>query len=231
MRLGVIGAGMVGVGVARLRVEAGLHVMIAKSRGPESLASISADLGCKAGTVQEVIEAAELALVAIPLSQITALPADICADKIALDANNYYPERDGSLAELDQRQITTSELLAQRLSHAVIVKAFNAILARDLQRHARPAGRLDRRALPIARNDAAAQAKVTELLDQLGYDAVDAGPLNKGWWFERAEPVYGLPFGSAAMRDALTAATEEDEASDVAWRTQRDIQVSLKASA
>ena len=181
--------------------------------------------------MQEVAEAAELVLVAIPLSQLAALPAGALADKIVLDANNYYPERDGAFAELDQRQTTTSELLERRLPGAVIVKAFNAILAGDLQRHARPAGRLDRRALPIAGGDAAAKARVTELLDQLGYDAVDAGPLSEGWRFERAKPAYCLPFGAAAMRDALAAANRDDEVPDGSWRTPRDVQISWTASA
>ena len=116
-----------------------------------------------------------------------------------LDANNYYPERDGAFAELDQHETTTSELLAQRLPGARIVKALSPILASDLNRHARPAGSPDRRALPIVGDDAAAKARVAELHDQFGYDTVDVGPLSEGWRFERAKPAYLLPFGSTAL--------------------------------
>ena len=137
MRLGIIGAGLVGAGVARLAVMAGHQVTIANRSGPESLASLCAGIGCEAGTAQEAAMAGELVLIAFPLSQLAALPADALSTKIVLDANNYYPERDGAVAELDQHETTTSELLAQRLPGARIVKAFNAILASDLGRHAR----------------------------------------------------------------------------------------------
>ena len=218
MRLGIIGAGLVGAGVARLAVAAGHQVTIANRRGPESLASLCADVGCEAGTSQDAAMAAELVLIAVPLSQLAALPADALADKIVLDANNYYPERDGAFADLDQHETTTSELLAQHLPGARIVKAFNAILASDLGRHARPAGSPDRRALPIAGDDAAAKTRVAELHDQFGYDTVDAGPLSEGWRFERAKPAYCLPLSTAALREALASASREGELPNGSWR-------------
>ena len=231
MRLGIIGAGLVGAGVGRLAVMAGHQVTIANSRGPESLASLCADIGCEAGTAQEAAMAGELVLIAIPLSQLAALPAEALSDKIVLDANNYYPERDGAFANLDKHETTTSELLAQHLPAARIVKAFNAILASDLDRHARPAGSPDRRALPIAGDDPAAKARVAALHDQLGYDTVDAGPLSEGWRFERAKPAYCLPFGTAALRDALASATREGQLPNGSWRIPRDVQTSRSATA
>ena len=231
MRLSIIGAGLVGAGVARLAVAAGHQVTIANSRGPESLAALCKDIGCEAGTVREAAMAGELVLVAIPLSQLAALPADALADKIVLEANNYYPERDGAFADLDQHETTTSELLARHLPDARIVKAFNAILASDLGRHARPAGSPDRRALPIAGDDPAAKARVAALHDQLGYDTVDAGPLGEGWRFERAKPAYCLPLGIMALRDALASASRAGELPDGSWRTPRDIQISRRVAA
>lgn len=231
MRLGIIGAGPVGAGVARLAVAAGHQVTIANSRGPESLASLCADIGCEAGTAQEAATAGELVLIAVPLSQLAALPAAALADRIVLDADNYYPERDGVFAELDQHKITTSELLARRLPGARIVKAFNAILASDLDRHARPAGSPNRRALPIAGDDAAAKVRVAELHNQLGYDTVDAGSLGEGWRFERAKPAYCLPLGTMALRDALASASREGGLPDGSWRTPRDIGSDWKATA
>ena len=231
MRLGIIGAGLVGAGVARLAVAAGYQVTIANSRGPDSLAGLCTDIGCEAGTSKQAAMAGELVLIAVPLSQIAALPADALADKIVLDANNYYPERDGALADLDQRKTTTSELLAQHLPGARIVKAFNAILASDLGRHARPAGSPDRRALPIAGDDPAAKARVAALHDQLGYDTVDAGPLNEGWRFERAKPAYCLPLGTTALQEALASASREGELPNGFWRTPRAIAISRSATA
>ena len=224
MRLGIIGAGLVGAGIARLAVAAGHQVTLANRSGPRFLAALCAEIGCEAGTAREAALAGELVLVAIPLSGLDALPAEILANRIVLDANNYYPERDGVVAELDRRLTTTSELLARRLPGARIVKAFNAILASDLHRHARPAGSPDRRALPIAGDDARAKARVAELHDQLGYDAVDAGPLGEGWRFERAKPAYCLPLGVAALRDALAAATRESGLPDGSWRIPRDVE-------
>ena len=132
--------------------------------------------------------------------------------------------------ELDQHETTTSELLAQRLPGARIVKAFNAILASDLGRHARPADSPDRRALPIAGDDGAAKTRVAELHDQFGYDTVDAGPLREGWRFERAKPAYCLPLGTTALREALASASREGELPNGSWRMPRDIAISQSAT-
>lgn len=231
MRTGIIGAGPLGAGVARLAVAAGHQVTIANSRGPESLASLCADIGCEAGTALEAATAGEMVLIAVPLSQLAVLPASVLTDGIVLDAGNYYPERDGAFVELDEHRTTTSELLARHLSGARIVKAFNAILASDLDRHARPAGSPDRRALPIAGDDAAAKVRVAELHNQLGYDTVDVGPLGEGWRFERAKPAYCLPFDIIALRDALASASREGELPDGSWRTPRNIGIDRMATA
>ena len=157
---------------------------------------------------------ADMVLVAVPLSQLSALPADALVGKIVLDAINYYPQRDGAVAALDQHLTTTSAMLAEHLPKARVVKAFNAILASDLERHARPSGAVDRRALPIAGDDADAKVQATRLLDQLGYDTVDGGPLSEGWRFERAKPAYCLPLQIGPLRQALAAAARETDLPD-----------------
>lgn len=111
-----------------------------------------------------------------------------------IDTNNYYPERDGHIAELDDESTTTSELLAAHLPESHVVKAFNNIVAAHLGELARPAGAADRSALAIAGDDADAKATVTGLLDSLGYDTVDVGPLAEGWRYQRDTPAYGLPY-------------------------------------
>ncbi|MDT5304163.1 MAG: 8-hydroxy-5-deazaflavin:NADPH oxidoreductase, partial [Mycobacterium sp.] len=110
--------------------------------------------------------------------------------KIVLDATNYHPERDGHIDELDRDEITTSDLVARHLPKSTIVKAFNAITAADIERDGLPSGWPGRRALPIAGDDAVAKKVVAELLDELGYDTVDAGPLVEGRRFQINTPAY-----------------------------------------
>lgn len=155
---------------------------------------------------------------AIPFYAIDSLPADALKGKIVVDANNYYPERDGAIAELDRNESTTSEMLARRLTGARVVKAFNAILQRDLEVDCRAAGAPDRRALPIAGDDAQAKQVVTGLLDQFGYDTVDAGPLAEGWRFQRAKPAYCIRLDSEGMKRALAAAQRDVEVPHGSWR-------------
>ena len=136
-----------------------------------------------------------------------------------LDANNYYPERDGRIEALDSQAMTTSELLAVHLKDAKVVKAFNAILQGDLEKDGRPAGTAGRRALPIAGDDAEAKRIAIDLIDQFGFDVVDAGALSEGWRFQRAMPAYCVPFNVPALTQALAAAQRGVELPHGSWRT------------
>lgn len=218
MRIGIIGAGFIGRAVAQLGIAAGCKVMVSNSRGAETLQELAQEVGCEVGSVEQAAGFGDVVVIAIPLKNISSLRAEMLAGKVVLDANNYYPERDGRIAELDARTTTTSELLARQLPGARIVKAFNAILARDLVRDARPVGTPQRRALPIAGDDAAAKAIATEVLDRLGYDVVDAGPLSEGWRFERAKPAYCIPFDRAGLGAALARAERDVELPHGSWR-------------
>jgi predicted dinucleotide-binding enzyme len=129
------------------------------------------------------------------------------AGKIVIDANNYYPERDGDITKLSSKQTTSSELLAAHLPASKVVKAFNAIISLDLEKDGRPAGHVNRRALPLAGDDAAAKKVVADLHDEFGYDPVDVGRLAEGWRFQPGTPVYCISFNSEWMKKALTAAT------------------------
>ncbi|HXX69086.1 MAG TPA: NADPH-dependent F420 reductase [Polyangiaceae bacterium] len=206
--IGLIGAGHIGSQVARLAVRSGYDVVISNSRGPETLSGLVAELGPKAraATALEAAKAGDLVVVTIPLRAIGTVPVEPLADKIVIDTNNYYPARDGHIRELDEEKTTTSELLQAHLPNSKVVKAFNHIYAAELTTHGQPRGTPNRRALVIAGNDAAAKATVTKLLDEFGFDTVDAGPLSEGWRIQRDTPGYGPRRNAEELRKDLAAA-------------------------
>jgi 8-hydroxy-5-deazaflavin:NADPH oxidoreductase len=211
---------MIGGTVARLAVDAGQHVVLSNSRGPETLADLAAELGplARAASAAEAGRAGDIVVVTVPVKACYDVPAGPLAGKVVLDTGNYYPERDGQIPELDSGSLTSSELLAQLLPGADVVKVFNNIFFKHLLNLARPAGADDRSYLPIAGDSAAAKATVTEFLDSIGYGAVDAGTLAEGWRQQPGTPAYGPPYGSfdnekgtpasaSVIRAALAAAT------------------------
>ncbi|KQV00355.1 NADP oxidoreductase [Microbacterium sp. Root322] len=190
--LGIIGAGHIGSQVARVAIANGYDVVIANSRGPETLADLVAELGSKAraATAQEAAAAADVAVVTVPLRAIDDLPAEQLAGKIVLDTNNYYFERDGHIEALDKGETTTSELVQRALPDSKIAKAFNHIFASEITSDGTPAGTPDRRALATAGDDAEAVAFVTRFYDEAGFDTVNVGPLSESWRVERDRPAY-----------------------------------------
>jgi 8-hydroxy-5-deazaflavin:NADPH oxidoreductase len=206
--IGFIGAGHIGSQVARLAVANGYDVVLSNSRGPASLAPLIAELGsrARAGTPLEAATAGEIVVVTIPLKNYRDVPVEALAGKIVIDTNNYYPQRDGHIPELDNESTTTSELLQAHLPQSRVVKAFNHIYAAELTTHGQPAGSKNRRALVIAGNDPGAKDVVTRLLDQFGFDTVDAGPLKEGWRIQRDTPGYGPRRTADELRMDLAAA-------------------------
>jgi predicted dinucleotide-binding enzyme len=194
--LGLIGSGYIGGTLARLAVDAGLDVVLSNSRGPDTLAGLAAELGARAtaGTPEEAAAAGDWVVVTIPFKNYPQVPQAPLAGKIVIDTGNYYPQRDGQFAELDSQATTSSELVQAHLERSHVVKAFNNIYFEHLRSLARPAGAPDRSALSIAGDDAQAKAGTTALLDTLGYDVVDAGPLSEGWRQEPGTPAYGIPY-------------------------------------
>ena len=218
MRIGIIGAGFIGRAVAQLFITAGHEVMLSNSRGPDTLNDVATEIpGARMGAIEDATGFGDVVLVAIPFKQYTTLPAEWLAGKTVLDANNYYPERDGPVGALDRFETTTSRLLAKHLSRANVVKVFNAILADDLIRDARPANAPDRRALPVAADDPASKTLAIQLLDEVGFDAVDAGNLDESWRFERAKPAYCIPLNREALKAALAKAERRIEMPPVEW--------------
>jgi 8-hydroxy-5-deazaflavin:NADPH oxidoreductase len=218
--VGFIGSGHIGSTVARLSVAAGYRVILSNSRGPETLRELAGELGslAVAGPAEQAAGGGDIVVVSIPFRAYRSVPAAPLAAKPVIDTCNYYPPRDGQIAELDSGSATSTELIQRQLAAARVVKAFNNIFYQHLLSLSRPSGAADRSFLPIAGDDADAKADVTTFLDAIGYGAVDVGPLAASWRQEPDTPVYGTPYGSfsdpagtpageATIRGALAAAS------------------------
>jgi hypothetical protein len=212
MRFGIIGAGQIGGTLARRLTTLGHEVSIANSRGPESLAALAKETGARPVTVQEAARAGELVIVTIPMKNIPRLPAGIfdeVADTVVVvDTGNYYPQqRDGRIDAIEDCT-TESRWVSEQLGRPV-VKAFNNIYARHLLERGKPKGAAGRIALPVAGDDRRAKEIVIRLLDQLGFDGVDAGSLDESWRQQPGTPVYGTDFDADGVRKALAEAKPE----------------------
>ena len=206
--IGLIGAGHIGSQLARLSVREGYDVVLSNSRGPDTLADLVRELGphARASTPTQAAEAGDIVVVTIPLKNIGEVPVAPLEGKIVIDTNNYYPERDGHIRELDTEEATTSELLQRHLPGSNVVKAFNHIHAAALTTDGQPAGTPNRRALAIAGNDADARRVVAQLIDRFGFDVVDMGALGESWRIQRYTPGYGPRRTAEELRRDLAAA-------------------------
>ena len=205
--IGFIGAGHIGGTLAQLAISHGYDVVVSNSRGPETLTDLVEKLGdrARAGTSAEAAAAGDVVVVTVPFHAYRQVPVEPLRGKTVIDTNNYYPQRDGQVAELDDESTTVSELLQAHLPESHVVKAFNNIGSVHLGELARPSGDPERSALAIAGDDAAAKQTVSAFLDSIGYDTVDAGPLSEGWRFQRDTPAYGGPyFDASAGKDFFT---------------------------
>ncbi|MGA2872869.1 MAG: NAD(P)-binding domain-containing protein [Candidatus Dormibacteria bacterium] len=206
MKIGIIGSGHIGGTLAQLLVGAGHQVAISNSRGPETLRETVAQLGAnaRAVTAEEAAEFGEVAIVSIPFGRYRQLPAAALTGKIVIDTNNYYPARDGHFEQLDHDQSTGSELQQQYLAGARAVKAFNAIHWQSLAEMGRPPGDPKRIAIPIAADDPEAKRVVAGLIDQIGFDPVDAGTLGVGGRkFQVGSAVYGQLHTAKELKSLL----------------------------
>ncbi|NNC13165.1 NAD(P)-binding domain-containing protein [Planctomonas sp. JC2975] len=208
--IGLIGAGHIGSQIARQAIAHGYDVVVSNSRGPETLADLVAELGdhARPATAAEAAGAADIAVVTIPFLAIDKVPVEPLNGKAVIDTNNYYWERDGHIAELDDLSETSSAKLQQHLPDAHVVKAFNHIFASAITDEAQDAGTPDRRALAIFGDDAAANATVAAFIDAIGFDTVDGGPLSESWRIQRDTPAYGPRLTAEELRKALASATK-----------------------
>ncbi|KRL22934.1 NADPH-dependent F420 reductase [Lentilactobacillus kisonensis] len=205
MKIGLIGAGHIGSNLARLAIKNGDDVIISNSRDPETLADLVAELGphAKAAWAKGAATEGDLVVVTIPLKNYQTVPVEPLEGKVVIDTMNYYPARDGHIADLDSGKTTTSELLQAHLPDSKVVKAFNSIFAGDLISTALPKEDPNRRTLPIAGNNAAAKMAVATLIDQFGFDVYDAGPLREGFRFQNGTPAYTMRANREQLIEAL----------------------------
>ncbi|GGS03203.1 MULTISPECIES: NADPH-dependent F420 reductase [Streptomyces] len=213
MKIGIIGAGNIGGNLTRRLAALGHDVSVANSRGPETLKDLAQETGATPVRAEDAAEGAEVVIVTVPLKAVPDLPAgllDGAAEGVAvIDTNNYYPKRrDGRIDAIEDGGLTESRWVGQHLGHPVI-KAFNGTYAQDILERPLPAGHPDRMALPVAGDDEAAKAKVRALIDELGFDTVDAGGIDDSWRQQPNTPVYGLRAGVDAVREALRKASPE----------------------
>jgi predicted dinucleotide-binding enzyme len=205
--IGFIGSGNIGGTVARLAVAAGYDVVLSNSREPETLQDLVTELGpnARAATSSDAAAAGDIVVVTVPLKAYRDVPVEPLAGTVVIDTNNYYPERDGQIPELDDESTTTSELLQEHLGAAHVVKGFNNIYFKHLRSLARPNGAPDRSALAIAGDDTGAKKTVTEFFDAIGYDTLDIGPLAEGWRTQRDSAAYAGLYGSFDNPDGTPA--------------------------
>ncbi len=220
MRIGIIGAGNIGGTLTRRLRSLGHEVSVANSRGPETLGGLARETGATPVTVKEAARAGEVVIVTIPMKNVKELPPDLFKgtfeNVVIVDTCNYYPrQRDGGIQEIEQG-IPESRWVAQQIGRSGaqqlgtrVVKAFNNIYAQHLMELGKPKGTPGRIALPVAGDDRDAKAVVMRLVDELGFDPVDAGGLDESWRQQPGTPVYASDFDAEGVRRALAQASEE----------------------
>ncbi len=212
MKIGIIGAGHIGGTLTRRFTALGHEVFVANSRGPQTLSDLAKETGAHPVTVMEAARAGEVVVVTIPEGKVSELPKDLFAgvpdDVVVIDTGNYYPrQRDGRIEEIEAG-MTESRWVSRQIGRPV-VKAFNDIYADHLLRLGRPAGTLNRIALPVAGDDPRAKAVVLRLIDELGFDGIDAGGLDESWRQQPGTPVYTRDLDADGVRRALAQASPE----------------------
>ncbi|MGV9938966.1 NADPH-dependent F420 reductase [Streptomyces sp. NPDC003401] len=213
MKIGIIGAGNIGGNLTRRLTALGHDVSVANSRGPHTLTELAKETGATPVRVEEAARGAEVVVVTVPLKAVPDLPEGLFDEAaegvVVIDTGNYYPQqRDGRIDAIEDEGITESRWTERLIGHPV-VKAFNGTYAQDILDRPLPAGAPGRMALPVAGDDEAAKAKVRSLIDELGFDTVDAGGIDDSWRQQPDTPVYGLRGGVEEVTRALAEASPE----------------------
>jgi 8-hydroxy-5-deazaflavin:NADPH oxidoreductase len=214
-RIAVLGAGHVGPVIARLALHAGYRVAIATSGNPGDLALITQLLipGAEPRWAVDAIARADIVVLAIPLHRFLAMDKAALSGKLVIDAMNYWPPTDGRLSSpFDDGRIGSSEVVAERLHDATIVKTLNHVGYHELESHARPRGSVDRRALGVAGDDPDAVNTVSTFVDRIGYDAVPLGPLSAGRVLQPGGPVFGVVLRRGDFQRAVHSVDQEQKA-------------------
>jgi predicted dinucleotide-binding enzyme len=219
MDIGIIGSGNIGSALARRLTALGHRVLIANSRGPASLAAVAAETGATVATVEHAARAQDVISIAVPEAAVPRLPRDILAatSAVVVDTGNYYPSRDGRIAEIDGG-LTDSEWVARVLGRPVI-KAFNNIIADSLATRGVPSGAPGRICLSVAGDDPRAKERVLGLINALGFDGIDAGTLADSWRQQPGTPAYCRDLDADGLKVALAQA---DAGQIAGYRAQAD---------
>ena len=209
MKIGIIGAGNIGGTLTRRLTALGHAVSVANSRGPETLRDLAAETGANAVSVGEAARAKDVVVVTIPQKNVPELPSDLFAgvgaDVVVVDTCNYYPHhRDGRIDAIEDG-MPESRWVEQQLGRPV-VKAFNTIYAQHLMEKGHPSGSPGRIALPVSADDEAAKTVLLRLVEELGFDGLDAGGLNLSWRQQPGTPVYVADLDADGVRRALAEA-------------------------
>lgn len=210
-KIGIIGFGNIGGALTRLFTKAGHKVAVANSRGPASLAALARETGARPATVAETVRDSEIVVIAVPMQRVGSLPSGLFdaapATLIVVDTSNYYPQqRDGRIEPIEAG-MTESGWVERQLGRPVI-KLFNSIRAESLLNKGRPGGDAGRVALAVAGDDPKAKATVMRLVEDIGFDAVDAGTIAQSWRQQPGSPGYLRDYDAAGVRRALAEATE-----------------------
>jgi 8-hydroxy-5-deazaflavin:NADPH oxidoreductase len=204
-RLGIVGTGKVGTTIARAAMAAGYDVALSGSGSADRITLIVDVLapGARAAATDEVVRFADLIVLAVPMHRFRELPSDLFDHKILVDAMNYWEDIDGVDDELATAPEGTSVVVQQRFASARVVKSLNHLGYYEFWEGRRPRGAPGRIALAAAGDDRAAVAAVMQLIDRLGFDAVDGGPLEAGLALQPDGPVFGVAHSAEELSEIL----------------------------
>lgn len=206
--IGIFGAGKVGTALARLLVASGYDVLIAGSprqTALDLLVSVVAP-GARVVTPAALVEGADVIIVAVPFGKAGSVPWEDFGGRIVVDAMNYWPPVDGHISAIDDDERSTSEINASRNPLARVVKSLNHVGYHEMEDDAMDAGSPLRRALAVVGDDADARAVIARLIDDIGFDAVDGGPLANGRALEPGHPAFGRELSASELAALLSPA-------------------------
>lgn len=209
MKIGIIGTGNIGGTLARKLRDAGHDIRVANSRGIEGVRALAEELGVAPADVRGAVDGVDAVILSIPFPAIAKLPKDLFAglpeSVPVIDTSNYYPGmRDPNIPEIDEGMIES--LWVSRQIGRPVIKAFNNILAHSLAELGRPKGASDRLAIAVAGDDPQAKSPVCDLVNEVGFDPVDAGTLAESWRQQPSTPAYCCDWNAGEMHYALSAA-------------------------